>query len=363
MRKKLTLLMAMICLTVLGGTTQAAATRYLYKDLGTLGGDMSDALGINDVGQVAGVAQTLNGDPHAFLKSPMSPMRDLGTLGGAAGGMSWAYAVNQFVVGVSSVVIGTIGTDHAFRWSPSHGMQDLGALEFPENASYAYGTNKSGIVVGESNVSSIFVTHAFRWEKGVMKDLGTFGGKSSRARCINDNGEIAGSFTDPVTYSYRGFLLQPSGAWQNLGNLGGPATDALGINNTGHVVGWSNEPNYSNRAFLWTPSLGMEDLGTLGGNNSTANGINNVDQVVGWAENAKPEVRAFVWTKQAGMQDLNKLTVNLPPNVVLKAARAINNNGQIVGMASVSLLDHAFLLTPVNVSNVPNMMFLLLLLN
>jgi hypothetical protein len=59
------------------------------------------------------------------------------------------------------------------------------------------------------------------------------------------------------------------------------------------------------------------------------------------------------------MQDLNRLTLNLPSNVVLITARGINNKRQIVGFARVKLLDHAFLLTPVNVNSVPMLLMLL----
>ena len=48
-------------------------------------------VGINDSGQVAGVAMNSNGDEHAFLYSNGS-MQDLGTLGGSA---SWAYGINN----------------------------------------------------------------------------------------------------------------------------------------------------------------------------------------------------------------------------------------------------------------------------
>ena len=53
--------------------------------LGHLGGALSDACGINDIGQVAGV-ETANGVRHAFLYSG-GTMSDLGTLGGT--GLGW----------------------------------------------------------------------------------------------------------------------------------------------------------------------------------------------------------------------------------------------------------------------------------
>ena len=51
-------------------------------DLGTLGGDESDAWAVNERGQVTGAAATASGERHAFLWDPVTGMTDLGTLGG-----------------------------------------------------------------------------------------------------------------------------------------------------------------------------------------------------------------------------------------------------------------------------------------
>ena len=256
MRRKSFWLLAILCLAL---PTQAAGARYAYKDLGTLGGQLSEAYGINDAGVVVGAANTQSGETHAFLWTLGSPMRDLGSLSPSTGGNSWANAINEFVVGTSYAPIGLYGTDHAFRWSATRGMEDLGALEYPDNASFANGVNKLGAVVGYSYVSGLYTTRSFLWQKRIMTNLGTFGGTASSARGINDKGQIAGDFYDSAAYKTRGFLREISGAWQDLENLGGITTMPMGLNNNGHVVGWSYDNNNNNRAFLWTPSPNNSD--------------------------------------------------------------------------------------------------------
>ena len=63
--------------------------RYTVAELGTLGGESTNPLGINNAGQVVGDSETKpksgekSGEHHAFLWEAKTGMRDLGTLGGA----------------------------------------------------------------------------------------------------------------------------------------------------------------------------------------------------------------------------------------------------------------------------------------
>jgi len=90
-------------------------------------------------------------------------------------------------------VVGIDFAPHAFLWTRTSGIQDLGTL--PGDAvSQGLGVNSNLQVVG---VSSGAVNRAFLWENGVMQDLNTLVGEGFPdvlivAQHINENGVIVG---------------------------------------------------------------------------------------------------------------------------------------------------------------------------
>jgi probable HAF family extracellular repeat protein len=92
----------------------------------------------------------------------------------------------------------------------------------------------------------------------------------------------------------------------------------------------------------------MQDLGTLGGEYSVAEGINNAGQVVGMSFSATGDERAFLFNGNT-MIDLNTLIDPPSSGYTLEEARAINDNGQIVGYGYnySTHQEDAYLLTPV----------------
>src|SRR4051794_13925345 len=85
---------------------------YAITDLGTLGGSVSEALGLNDNGQVVGESRT--------------------------------GAVDQYGKPVT----------HGFIWDSSHGMRDVGTLNSDLN-SVAVGINDAGTVAGSSSTAPV----------------------------------------------------------------------------------------------------------------------------------------------------------------------------------------------------------------
>ena len=130
--------------TIFCAIAVAAQPAVTAVDLGTLGGTYSEALAVNDLGQVVGASYTA-GVPllHAFLWTAHDGMIDLGTLGGRYSGATWVNNGGQ-VVGESTVA--SDGSFHAFLWTASEGMIDLGTLGGPVSAAQA--VNESGQVVG-----------------------------------------------------------------------------------------------------------------------------------------------------------------------------------------------------------------------
>jgi probable HAF family extracellular repeat protein len=215
------------------------------QDLGTLGGQASEASGINDLGQVVGVIISAAGGSHAFLWTAGGGMQDLGTLGGD---YSVAAAINNLgqVVGNS---LTAAGAQHAFLWTAAGGMMDLGTLSgYP--TSLASDINDLGQVVG-----SLFGAQAgaFLWTAaGGMQALGSAGATASFAGGINDLGQVVGTI-DRAGASYA--VLWMDNLELNLGYLSGDEqSSASGINNLGQAAGESMTP-LARHPVLWDVAL------------------------------------------------------------------------------------------------------------
>ena len=122
-------------------------------------------------------------------------------------------------------------------------MVDLGTLD--NSISYAWAVNDNGHVVGDNRFAPvIFEAHAFLWTPtGGMVDLGTLGGNrsSSSARDINEHGQIVGETTTTnPSFADRAFVWTAAQGMIELPPLPGyTISRAFAINNSGQIVGVS----------------------------------------------------------------------------------------------------------------------------
>jgi probable HAF family extracellular repeat protein len=250
------------------------------QDLGTLSSyDSSIALGVNTSGQVAGYAYDSSDTQncHAVLWGADGSVQDLGTLGGSVG---VATGVNDsgVVSGYSDAAQGS--PLFAFVWRASTGMQKLSSNYSITNA------------IGSSSVVGYYVNkalgqHAAMWGiwNGVQKDLGTLGGSYSVAFGLNVHNTVVGS--SEVTRGggdVHGFVWTKSTGMRDLGKLpGGSYSAANAVNSHGMITGVANLSSGDQHAVVWSASGKIMDIGTLGGVNAYSTGINAAGQVAGYS--------------------------------------------------------------------------------
>ena len=246
------------------------------------GGNTSFAYAINNSGQVAG--DSLTSDPaitHAFLYSN-GTVQDLGTLGGS---QSNAFGINNHgdVVGLA---YGSDGVSHAFVYSNGQ-IQNIGQLWGPA-ASVARAVNDNGVVVGYGYFLGLLPRHAFEYSNGTITDLQTLGGISSAARGINSQGEIVGDSNTPSGADHA--FIDTNGTMQDLNSMIDSSSNwvlqqASAINDSGEIAG-TGTIDGKQHAFLLKPIV-LPQFGSISGvvfNDANSNGADDAGEagLAGW---------------------------------------------------------------------------------
>jgi probable HAF family extracellular repeat protein len=251
------------------------------------------AFAINDSGAIAG----------SVLPIPAVPStRTAIVTDGKGGGLLFSFGSTADAINNAGRVLG--GTGPAFVFDGTNAMVIQSSL------TKFHSVNADGIAVG--SIAPNFVQdRAATFDLSGNPDLINLGAVvpaalraySSTAYSINDAGQIVGAIRSqngrPEADPEPAFLVS-GGVAQSLGSLGGIKAAAYDINNLGVIVGDSTLPDTTLHAFLYRSGT-MTDLNTLIANS-------------GW---------------------------------ILTSARAINDQGQIVGYGTFNGQDRAFLLNPI----------------
>lgn len=334
-----------------------AAPLYGVTGLGFLPGYevRSVANGINNLGQVVGTstgATDADGitDNRGFFWTPGGGLQNIGVLPGH--NLSAANDINDagVVVGESAHVVPApaTGNERAFRWTAGGGFQPLSGLTGSTGDAFALSINNAGQVAGGSPAPSGTGRHAVLWGAGgTVHDLGQFPAPDpdTIANSVNNLGHVSGNTETNLSPSA---FLWTGGPLQEIGTHG--QINVAGRMNDLDQVPLTTGPNLGDmRGVIWTAGTLLE-LGTLpDGTPISPQDISNNGIVVGTTVG---NTRAFVWTTGTGARDLNDL---IDPSLgwTLRAATALNEQGQIVGFGSFGGKDEAFLLTPISAVPLP----------
>ena len=248
------------------------------RNLGTLGGAVSQAKAVNRQGHVVGTSQDALGRTRAFVWRDGAGMVDLSPPGGVH---TSANDINDLGAIAGGGDTG-FGEFHAYLLSDETSF-DLGTLGGGESEALAL--NRLAHIVGRGRISGGGARHAWLVsEPGRMVDLGTLGGASSVAHDVSDWGEVVG-LAETNAGQAHAFLWTATQGMRDLGAPGGVASMALAVNNRAEIVGGSGH------ACLWRALDGSVDLGTLGGRTSCAYDINDLGYIVGVSQTGATDTR------------------------------------------------------------------------
>jgi probable HAF family extracellular repeat protein len=277
--------------------TPPAAVRYRMVEIGTLGGNSSEATAINDAGVVVGRAQVADGTWHGFLWRYGRPV-DLGL-----------FTPRQ--INNRGQVVGTRDdTGAAVLWS-------RGRLIPLEGFSYPTGINDRGQVVGQLSVDDQ-AGRAGLWTRGQVRAL-----RLNSASGINARGQVSGGRL--VEDGFHASLWR-RGRVTDLGAAAFNRSNTVGINDDGWVIGWTFSAQQYLRGTLWRQGW-RTDLGTLGGPETTALAINDRGAILVTSQTSDGSVHPALW--RAG-----RLTDLAPAGFDVDGGVAdLNDGGEIVGFS------------------------------
>ena len=300
------------------------ANQYRAIDLGSLGGSIAVAYGINDRGQVVGESGS-----RAFIWDEKSGIRDLGT---DSTRLSRAFHINnlgQVVGGCYSYnsQFQSLSSQDAYVRQPDGEINYLRTLPGETNLTWSVSINDSGMAVGTTYAAPYAPPYyadiiGVRWNTLEDTIEASSLGRGFIPVDVNDNGQVVGHYKDSGGNWHVLLWEQESGCADT-----GLSVPAHAINNRGQIIG--GEGGW----YVWD-SATRKILYTGDG---YGNDISDDGHVVGYFGGSDSTDHAFVWDPVGGLVDLGADA----------RAYGINEHGSIVGQANVAGEWHAFMWTPV----------------
>jgi surface-anchored protein len=357
--------------------------RYEIIPLGTLGGNTSSALDVNNLGQVTGNSLVVSdpGSTGSLLRAYLwtdGTMTNLGSLVPIPPSTSTNRFARGYAVNDAGVVVGEFNNDGSRAFVYINGtMMGLTRLAGDNDNGVASDINNSNVIVGSSSngTASRPTIWTFNGTTYVAANLGTIRGtptSTGRAWAINEAGDIVGSSHNEDGTSQA--TLWDGSTIVNLGSLGNGLqfSQAYGLNEQGLIVGSSStgqtvgqligttSSTGITRAFVWHDGHMHELLpanfyaagntGTTTNYHSVAMDVNDTGLIVGNSQRiASSPARATLWFEESVL-DLNSL-IPAATGWTLLSAEGINDNGEIVGYGSFGGVNQAFMLRPVVAGN------------
>jgi probable HAF family extracellular repeat protein len=340
---------------------------YDVIDLGTLGGDLTSPVALNNLGEVIGSSTTAGATSHAFLwrNGVLSDINPPGELGGQArvitdeglilggtldgqlpmwrnGNLIGFVTVPQTEYGGWPVRVSASGDVlvnlEGHEFPDAHLVRGGTAIKLTKGHSAGVDMNSHEQVVGWIGIKyigeSAVETHAFVWDDGVVKDLGSIGtgpcSDTPEAQCgyssaydINESGQIVGTAYDGNRM--RAVLWGSKDSLPRDLEFGTGSSSAVAINEKGQIAGAGEGEGF------FRENGTVTRLGSLGGGGTLVEGMNEQGVVAGTSITASGEVHAFVWTRTGGMRDLGAGPFGAPG--VGTIVVDINDRGDILGYA------------------------------
>jgi probable HAF family extracellular repeat protein len=317
-----------------GLSTSKKVPTFTYKTIDPPGSITTDALSINDRGQIVGFYYD-GKTYHGFLDSGGRYT----TIDPPGSTYTTAESINA-----SGQIVGYYQDSSGHQ----HGFLDSGGryttIDPPGSAyTIALSINASGQIVGYyENSSGQLPTHGFLDSGGTYTTIDPPGSTDySVPESINASGQIVGYYLGGG--HIHGFLYS-GGTYTTIDPPGSAYTNALGINDSGQIVGYYQDSSSGHIHGFLDSGGTYTTIDPPGSTYTIPLGINASGQIVGFYEDRASHLPAHGFLDSGGTYT----TFDAPGSSTETVARSINASGQFVGYyvgGNSSQQQHGFLAT------------------